>query len=290
MKYLRLFTVLTVASFLTACSAEQEEATVSAEQEEPMVSTAQEEAATPSLVPVSMGQVQGEYALADAENGDLMVRDDEIYFNEDGKYGVGYWDAQPGSMINGGAAYDELMFVLSGSVILTDEAGAAETYSVGEGVVVKKGWKGTLTVPEGGFEMLWSIYYPETTSDTAGTLIRLDAERVGGENLSEYAPYEPEIGNLIARGHEYFYSDDGEFGVGIWESKPGALTYEGLGFDELMFVLEGSFTMTDAEGNSQTFNVGEGVMLPKGYSGTLSVPEGGVRKIWTSYMGGLKGE
>ena len=31
------------------------------------------------------------------------------------------------------------------------------------------------------------------------------------------------------------------------------------------------------------------LILPKGYKGTLTVPEGGVRKIWVSYMGGPKG-
>jgi len=120
-------------------------------------------------------------------------------------------------------------------------------------------------------------------------IIRLDRERLSGMNLGKFAPYEPEFGNLIARGHDYFYSKDGNFGIGVWESKPGTITYKNLAYDELMYVLEGSMIMTDENGKIETYGAGEGMVLPKGWSGTLAVPEGGVRKIWVSYMGGVKG-
>ncbi len=56
-----------------------------------------------------------------------------------------------------------------------------------------------------------------------------------------------------------------------------------------MYILEGKIIMIDASGKSQTFGAGEGLILPKGYNGTLTVPEGGVKKIWSSYMAGSKG-
>ena len=121
-------------------------------------------------------------------------------------------------------------------------------------------------------------------------IIRLDRERLSGNKLGEFAPYEPENGNLIARGYDYFYSLDGNFGIGVWESKPGEMTYVDLEYDELMVVLDGSLVMTNQQGKVETFAQGEGLVLPKGWSGTLAVPEGGVRKIWVSYMGGVKGE
>jgi len=115
-------------------------------------------------------------------------------------------------------------------------------------------------------------------------IVRLDRDRLAGNNLGEYTPYEPESGDLVARGHEYFYSTDRNFGVGVWESKPGKMSYVDLAYDELMFVLDGSLVMTDEFGKTETFTQGEGLVLPKGWSGTLAVPEGGVRKIWVSYM------
>ncbi|MEH6549593.1 MAG: cupin domain-containing protein [Pseudomonadales bacterium] len=131
--------------------------------------------------------------------------------------------------------------------------------------------------------------YADEAQASSKQIIRLDNARMGGDNLGEYAPYEPESGNLVARGHEYFYSEDRDFGLGVWESKPGQMTYEDLGYDELMYVLDGELVMTDTEGKIETFGPGEGFVLPKGWSGTLAVPEGGVRKLWVAYMGGKKG-
>jgi len=128
---------------------------------------------------------------------------------------------------------------------------------------------------------------PVPTADTR--IIRLDRERLGGDNLGEFSPYEPDSGDLVARGYEYFYSEDEKFGIGVWESKPGKMTYDELEYDELMVVLDGSLVMTDEHGTTEIFGPGEGLVLPKGWSGTLAVPEGGVRKIWVSYMGGKKG-
>ena len=120
-------------------------------------------------------------------------------------------------------------------------------------------------------------------------IVRLDRDRLAGKNLGEFEPYEPEHGDLIARGYEYFYSEDDNFGIGVWESKPGKISYNDLEYDELMYVLDGSMILTDEHGKAETYGTGEGLVLPKGWTGTLAVPEGGVRKIWVSYMGGKKG-
>ncbi len=120
-------------------------------------------------------------------------------------------------------------------------------------------------------------------------IIRLDKERLSGENLGEFEPYEPEYGDLVAKGHDYFYSADEQLGVGVWESQPGAMTFSDLTYDELMYVVEGSMVMTGVDGVTATYSAGEGFILPRGWSGTLAVPEGGVRKIWVSYEGGKKG-
>ena len=149
------------------------------------------------------------------------------------------------------------------------------------------GWSAAMVLlgsiaPEFGFS--------QSQAATPKLIVRLDRDRLAGKNLGEFEPYEPEHGDLIARGHEYFYSEDENFGIGVWESKPGKISYSDLEYDELMYVLDGAMVMTDAHGNSETYGSGEGLVLPKGWTGTLTVPEGGVRKIWVSYMGGKKGE
>ena len=127
-------------------------------------------------------------------------------------------------------------------------------------------------------------------SDQSPDLVPLDKLQLAGENLGDFSPYLPDRGDLVARGDDFYYSQDENLGVGVWESKPGSMTYEDLKYDELMLVLEGQLIMTAAEGKPQYFNQGEGFILPMGWSGTLAVGEEGVRKIWVSYMGGVKGE
>ena len=132
------------------------------------------------------------------------------------------------------------------------------------------------------------VGFLQSQAATPKLLVRLDRERLAGKNIGKFAPYEPESGDLIARGYDYYYSEDGNFGIGVWESKPGEMTYTDLEYDELMYVLDGTIVMTDEQGRTETFGPGEGLVLPKGWAGTFAVPEGGVRKIWVSYMGGEK--
>lgn len=132
--------------------------------------------------------------------------------------------------------------------------------------------------------------HAEPSQGLHSAIVRLDKVRLGGQDLGEFSPYEPERGDLISRGYDYYYSDDEQFGLGVWESKPGSMVYSDLQYDEVMIVLDGSLVMTQSGGDPEIFSAGEGLVLPHGWSGTLTVPEEGARKIWVSYMGGIKGQ
>ncbi len=134
--------------------------------------------------------------------------------------------------------------------------------------------------------MLASEFGPsQSRASEANSTVRLDRDRLGGANLGSFKPYEPENGDLMARGHSFFTSEDGNFSLGVWETKPGTLRIpEPYTVDELMYVLEGRIVLIDTEGIREEYGPGEGVVLPRGWSGTLSVPEG-ARKIWVSYEG-----
>jgi uncharacterized cupin superfamily protein len=137
--------------------------------------------------------------------------------------------------------------------------------------------------------MVPELEFSQAQASSKKQIVNLDQERLAGKKLGEFKPYEPELGNLVARGHEYYYSEDGNFGIGVWESKPGEMTYTDLEYDELMYVLDGGLIMTDEDGIEHSYGPGEGLVLPRGWTGTLAVPEAGVRKIWVAYMGGKKG-
>ena len=50
-----------------------------------------------------------------------------------------------------------------------------------------------------------------------------------------------------------------------------------------MYILDGGMVLTDEYGKAETYGSRESLVLPKGWTGTLAVSEGGVGKIWVSY-------
>ena len=77
-------------------------------------------------------------------------------------------------------------------------------------------------------------------------------------------------------------SSDGKFASGMY--KAGAQIFditEPYGVDEFMFFLEGSVTLTSADGTVTTVNTGEAVTIPKEWTGRWETA--GYRKIWVIY-------
>jgi len=121
-------------------------------------------------------------------------------------------------------------------------------------------------------------------AELAMAVVELEDSKLAGEGLGEFGPYS-KLSDFDARGHTFYQSVDGNLTIGVWEATPGVLNvpdpYE---VDELMYVLEGKIVLTDSDGNASTHGPGDGVVLPKGWTGTFAVPEG-VRKIYVTYTG-----
>lgn len=128
----------------------------------------------------------------------------------------------------------------------------------------------------------WTTTDHSNQTGEAVAAVRLQSTHLEGSDLGEFQRDKPES-SLVQRSHQSFESQDGRFRVGIWEAKTGAIEipnpYPG---DELMYVLSGKFALIDQQGNRQECSEGEGMILPKGWTGTFEVPES-VRKIWVYY-------
>ena len=77
-------------------------------------------------------------------------------------------------------------------------------------------------------------------------------------------------------------SSDGNFGTGMYRS--GKVHYditEPYGVDEFFYILEGSITLTSADGTVQTMNAGEAVSIPKEWTGIWDTD--GYNKLWVIY-------
>ena len=77
-------------------------------------------------------------------------------------------------------------------------------------------------------------------------------------------------------------SSDGKFASGMYRSgKTRSEINEPYGVDEFMFFLEGGVTLTSSDGTVTRINAGEGVTIPKEWTGTWDTD--GYTKIWVIY-------
>jgi len=77
-------------------------------------------------------------------------------------------------------------------------------------------------------------------------------------------------------------SSDGKFASGMYQA--GAQRFEitePYGVDEFMFFLEGGVTLTSSDGTITQISAGEGVTIPKEWTGVWQ--SDGYRKIWVIY-------
>lgn len=77
-------------------------------------------------------------------------------------------------------------------------------------------------------------------------------------------------------------SSDGRFASGMYKAgKSRFVAKEPYGVDEFMFFLEGSVTLTSADGTVQVIEAGEAVTIPKEWTGVWETD--GYTKIWVIY-------
>ena len=101
---------------------------------------------------------------------------------------------------------------------------------------------------------------------------------VGEQDTSRY------IGAVPTQHVKSYYSDPtGQFTVGIWDTTE--MHTKPLPFvrNELMFILEGEVTITNADGIASTFKAGDTFMVPKGMSYQWD-SKGTVRKIFCIFQ------
>lgn len=84
-------------------------------------------------------------------------------------------------------------------------------------------------------------------------------------------------------------SSDKKFSSGMYKSgKTRIEVNEPYGVDEFMYFLEGSVTLTSSDGTVQLIEAGEGVSIPKEWTGIWETD--GYSKIWVIYSAEGSGE
>ena len=111
---------------------------------------------------------------------------------------------------------------------------------------------------------------------------KLSAAELAGAAFESPATIVTEEGNEQVLDFTSLKSRDGKFASGMYRA--GAQVFditEPYGVDEFMFFLEGSVTLTSADGSAITVNAGEAVTIPKEWIGRWETK--GYRKIWVIY-------
>ena len=73
--------------------------------------------------------------------------------------------------------------------------------------------------------------------------------------------------------HTFFATPDESILSGVWECAPNREEFEAYPVHEMMTVLSGSVTMTDADGTKQTLKAGDTFFIPKGTKCTWEITE-----------------
>ncbi len=73
--------------------------------------------------------------------------------------------------------------------------------------------------------------------------------------------------------HTFFATTDESILSGVWESAPCKEEIESYPIHEMMTVISGSVTLTNADGQSETFTSGDVFFIPKGTKCTWHITE-----------------
>ena len=111
---------------------------------------------------------------------------------------------------------------------------------------------------------------------------KISAPDIAGEIFKRPSTIEIDDDGNFTQDITTFLSSDKKFGSGMYTS--GKVRFEitePYGVDEFMYFLEGSVTLTSTDGTVQVINAGEGVTIPKEWTGVWETD--GYKKIWVIY-------
>jgi uncharacterized cupin superfamily protein len=178
---------------------------------------------------------------------------------------AGVWDCTAMTTRFGPYPVNEFMIVLEGAVTIVEDGGKETTIRAGESFILPKGlpcsWK-----QEGSIRKFYVIFDDASglaTADPAAlSTIRLDPAAALSPIKVDPAPI---LGALPVQHDRNWFTDlTGQWTVGVWDATRYERKVMPFPRHELMHLLEGSVTLTDAEGNGQTFRAGDTFFVPMG--------------------------
>ncbi len=217
-------------------------------------------------------------------SGNPIQRGHQYFSTENDKLVAGVWDCTEHELVLGHYDVDEMMVVLEGSITIKDKTGQEETFRAGDSFIVPKGtecsWKQYEYTRK--FYMIYDNADSQQikTDDLAAIRVDANAElpRVSGHDAELYLSEVPDMGMLV------LYADpDNKFISGVWDCSPMKRVATTIERSELMHILEGSGSITNADGVVFEFRAGDTFLVPVGMGYQWQNREY-VKKIFCSYI------
>jgi uncharacterized cupin superfamily protein len=161
----------------------------------------------------------------------------------------------------------EWFYVLSGNGAVTDPDGTMHAFGPGDSVVLPKGWHGRWDIGR----HIHKVWLTMEHDDVAGASKRPVV--VSQREIQAPIPAVGKAGNTIY--------DVGSVRAGSWSCGVGAAQIAPRNLDEVFFVIEGTFFLTDVDGASaRRCSRGDFVHLPAGWTGTFD----GIEPVVAAYV------
>ncbi len=216
--------------------------------------------------------------------GDPVQRGHQYYDYANDRISSGVWDCTTNTLKGGPYEVDEFMIVLEGSISIEDMSGNTETFRKGDSFILPKGtdciWKQT------EYARKYYIIHDNQSSSTLENpdklaVIRVDSSaklpRVTNHDKSQYLTDIPDMGMSV------LYTDpSGKYIAGVWECSPMQRVAVTIERSELMHILEGNGSITNADGVEFSFKAGDTFLVPVGM-GYQWKNDSYVKKVFCSY-------
>jgi len=215
-------------------------------------------------------------------SGSPVQRGHTYFSTENDRLTAGVWDCTAHDEARAPYAVDEFMMLLEGTLDIENEDGSMQTFRAGQGFVIPKGavlaWKQSEYLRK-----FWVIHDNADSAPPAAGLTALladpDAELTRMPE-ADAALFESEVPDM---GMHVLYQDPGgKFLAGVWDSTPMTRVASTIERSELMHIVEGSGSITNADGIVFNFKAGDTFLVPVGMGYQWSSDEY-VKKLFCSY-------
>ena len=203
--------------------------------------------------------------------------------NDNGIFTAGVWDCTPHELVPGPYPADEFMVVLEGSIIIEHESGQTDRFRTGECFIIPKGMPCIWRQDE-YTRKFWAIHNnPDTplAADSSLNAIRANPDAtlpaMTGHDPAMYESEVPTMGLL-----NLYQDPTGKFQAGVWDCSPMQRVAGRIERSELMHILQGSGSITNADGVVFEFEAGDTFMVPVGM-GYQWQNDSYVKKFFCSY-------